>query len=324
MRRPVAAAACLVLSGVAAACPPPPGPPKTIDAQATARWNDSTNLCELTLEEMRPLAERFGASGRWTIAARHWEATARTTASIKGRCEAGRVVFPEISPALCGLPVPVAGERLVAAIEDDLTLSWWSAVDAPVAIALRTRVARAGDGTAVVDSRASVPVGPFDQRLALKGIAFHVTSPNASTGNTLRVVPSGLEIDNSPIDWDVTGVVTGAEVADINADRSPELYIYVRGPDPERRGSVVAFSANKRKSLGFIALPELEQHRGASTGYRGHDDFAVVKGAFVRRFPLFGKGGDPAAPTGRTRELRYSLRPGEASWVLKLERMTEY
>jgi len=187
-------------------------------------------------------------------------------------------------------------------------------------LALFALVVDAGDDI----RKENVQVGPFDQRLELNGISFHVTSPNKPSDNMVRIVPSGLEIDNSPIDWAVQGVVIGAQVADMNADRSPEIFVYVRGPAPEERGSIVALSANRRKSLSFIALPELAQHRGATKGYRGHDDLAVVEGTFVRRFPLFGKGGDPDAPTGKTRQLQYKLRKGEASWVLKLDKMLEY
>ena len=182
-------------------------------------------------------------------------------------------------------------------------------------------VAIAGGKTSEVQPGASVAVAPFDQRLELNGISFQVTSPNKPSDNTVRIAPSGLTIDNAPIDWPVQGVVTGAEVADLNVDRSPEIYVYVRGAAPEQRGSIVALSANQKKSLSFIALPELSAHRGATTGYRGHDDFAVVEGTFVRRFPLFGKGGDPDTRTGKTRQLQYKLRKGEASWVLKLDRM---
>jgi len=165
---------------------------------------------------------------------------------------------------------------------------------------------------------------PFGERLELLGIGFQVSSPNKSAGNTVRIVPSGLQADNTPIEMEIAGQVIGAEVADLNVDRSPELYVYVRGPAPERRGTLVAVSANNRKSLGFVNLPELSEHRGASAGYRGHDEMAVVEGRFVRRFPLYGKDGDPAKPTGRTRQLQYKLAKGEASWVLKLDRMFEY
>ncbi len=64
--------------------------------------------------------------------------------------------------------------------------------------------------------------GPFDQTLGLLGVSFHVTCANAGSLNTLRIVPSGLEKDNTPLEKDVDGTVTGAEVADLNVDGSPE------------------------------------------------------------------------------------------------------
>ena len=149
MRPPTTLAACyagafLLLTGLAAACPPPPGPPPTIEAQAAVQWGNAANLCELVLDDVRPLAERIRGDGRWAIAVAHWLASARITASIKGRCEPGLVVFPEVSPALCGLGMPAAPAPLVAAIDADRTLTWWAAQDASVASALREIAASGG------------------------------------------------------------------------------------------------------------------------------------------------------------------------------------
>ena len=56
----------------------------------------------------------------------------------------------------------------------------------------------------------------------------------------------------------------------------------------------------------------------------GHDDFAVVEGTLVRRFPVYKDGGSNAAPSGGVRQLQYKLKPGEANWQLKLDRVVEY
>jgi hypothetical protein len=162
---------------------------------------------------------------------------------------------------------------------------------------------------------------PFDKKEALHGISFHVTSPNHASGNTVRLVPAGLQIDNSPIEMEVAGVVTGAEVADINADRSPEIYIYVQEPGADKRTTLVAFSANKKRSLSAIYLPTLEDAKGAEKGYCGNDVMAAVEGTFIRRFPICGK---DQQPTGKTRQLQYKLRPGEAGWQLRLDRKMEF
>jgi len=53
-------------------------------------------------------------------------------------------------------------------------------------------------------------------------------------------------------------MVLGAEVADMNADYSPEIYIYVREPGPQKRMSFVAFCANNKNSLSINYLPLIE------------------------------------------------------------------
>jgi hypothetical protein len=176
-------------------------------------------------------------------------------------------------------------------------------------------------GTALVLGSSLASAAPFDKKETLQGISFHVTSPNKAAGNTVRIVPAGLQADNSPIDMEVPGVVTGAEVADINADRSPEIYIYVLEPGTEKRMSLVAFSANKKKSLSTIYLPPLGEAKGADKGYCGNDDMAPVEGTFIRRFPICDQS---KQATGKTRQLQYKLKPGEAGWQLKLDRKMDF
>ena len=55
------------------------------------------------------------------------------------------------------------------------------------------------------------------------------------------------------------------------------------------------------------------QMKPSSTG--GKDEYAVVEGSFVRRFPIAG---------GKTRQIQYKLKAGEAGWLLKLDKVVEY
>lgn len=181
-----------------------------------------------------------------------------------------------------------------------------------VALCAAAVPARAGD---------AVASGPFDRELELLGVTFHVVSPGRATGNTVEITTVGLTIDNSPWRQEIEGRVTGAEVADLNADQSPEIYVYVTGPGQEAHGSLVAYSANRGKSLSAIYLPALSAHPGATEGYRGRDEMAVVEGILARRFPIFDANGEPS---GRMRQLQYKLVPGEAGWTLRLDRMIEF
>lgn len=173
----------------------------------------------------------------------------------------------------------------------------------------------AAAGLVTGGAAAASPGAAFDRKLKLLGITFHVSSPNTASGNKVKIAPAGLQADNTPISRPVDGVVIGAEVADLNADQSPEIYVYVRKPGPQAHGALVAYSANNKKSLSEIYLPPL--NKGASAGYKGHDEMAVVEGVLARRFPISGKG-------GKTRQLQYKLVAGEAGWVLKLDKMVEY
>ncbi len=163
----------------------------------------------------------------------------------------------------------------------------------------------------------------FDKTLKLQGISFHVEGLPMVDKTLVRVTPSNLEIDNRPSEWIEKGRVTGAEVADLNVDGSPEVYVYLRSNDATAKGALVAYSANKRKSISQIYLSPVEYDDTLSAGYRGHDEFAVVETSLVQRYPIFLEG-DGDQPTGGMRQVQYKLVPGEAGWHLKVDKVIEY
>jgi hypothetical protein len=164
----------------------------------------------------------------------------------------------------------------------------------------------------------------FDRTLTEQGITFHVTSPNSGSLNPLRIQPSGLKADNTLIERQIEGTVTNAEVADLNVDGSPELYVYVTSAGSGSYGSLVAYSANKGKSLSEIYLPPIEEDKTATKGYMGHDEFAVVENTLVRRFPVYKDGDTNSQPTGGTRQIQYKLKAGEAGWNLRPDKIVNY
>lgn len=165
---------------------------------------------------------------------------------------------------------------------------------------------------------ASIADATFKQKFTLHGISFQVSSQ----GNKLRIVPSGLKIDNSPIERDIDGTVTGVDIGDINIDRSPEIYVYIK--DAKGSTSMCAYSANKKKSLSEIYLLPFTDDAKLAKGYRGHDDIAMVEGIIALRFPVYKDTDTDDKPTGGTRQLQYKLTKGEASWVLKLDKVLEF
>ncbi|MEA3418534.1 MAG: PliI family lysozyme inhibitor of I-type lysozyme [Campylobacterota bacterium] len=164
----------------------------------------------------------------------------------------------------------------------------------------------------------------FDKVLTLQGITFHVVATNEGSLNQLTITPSGLEIVNRVMKQEIDGSVTGAEIADINSDGSPEIYIYINSAGSGAYGSLVAYSANNKKSLSEIYLPPLENDKKNTVGYMGHDEFTIIETSFARRFPIYNKGDANCCPKGGMRQLQYKLVPGEATWQLKLVKSTDF
>ena len=156
---------------------------------------------------------------------------------------------------------------------------------------------------------------PFHRSLESQGIRFVLDSPNRAAGNTVRIATQGLANGASVIDRDIPGTVVAAEVADLDADGWPEVYIHIGATARSGRAALVAYSANRRRSLGDIYLPPLEDGPGTAIGFVGPEEMAVVEPALLRRFRIQG---------GRTRQLRYRLHAGDAGWEFRLERTDEF
>lgn len=163
---------------------------------------------------------------------------------------------------------------------------------------------------------APTTAAPFSKTVEMQGITFKV---DADAGK-LTVTPSELEATNEPMTRDIDGNVTGTEAADLDADGSPEVYVFLRAGD-DARGGLVGYAANKRKSLSEIYLRPISEDNANNKGYQGHDEFAVLENRIGQRFPIVGADGKP---TGKYRQMQYRLEPGEAGWKLVLDRVTEF
>ncbi len=156
---------------------------------------------------------------------------------------------------------------------------------------------------------------PFKKELSLQGLTFHITSPNDSSASKLRIGVEGLKAPAAPIEKEVDGTVVDAEIADLDANGFPELYVFTQSAGSGSYGNVVGYASNRNNSLTEIFLPELKSRD--AKGYQGHDEFAVVEQYLVRRFPIYRSTDTNAKPTGGMRQVQYRLRPGEAGWILK-------
>lgn len=155
----------------------------------------------------------------------------------------------------------------------------------------------------------------FNKTLKLQGISFQVQSSGEGSQQHLSITTTGAKPAIKTIHQTVNGQVVGAEVADLNANGLPEIYVFVQSAGSGSYGELVAYAAMKSSELSPITLPELT---GApSQGYQGHDQFEVVEGCLVRRFPIYKPTDSNAKATGGERQICYGLKAGEAGWILR-------
>ena len=163
---------------------------------------------------------------------------------------------------------------------------------------------------------------PFDQTLEADGFSVHITSPNIPGKNTITLLPKGLKSVNDPLALAVEELIVRAFLEDADSDNSPEVFLILTNPGSGSHGKVRAFSTNGKKALTPIVIDEpAPKHL---EGYMGHDEFTVMENTLVRRFPIYKKGDTNASPTGGWRQFQYKLKPGEAAWHFRIDRIETF
>jgi hypothetical protein len=118
--------------------------------------------------------------------------------------------------------------------------------------------------------------GTFNKTLTLQGVNFHVTCANEGSQNTLRIAPSGALHVPKVIEQEIDGSVIGAEVADLDGNGTPEIYVFVQSAGSGSYGTVVGHAMNRGSSITPIVMPELTDDARASSSYMGRDRFVLT------------------------------------------------
>lgn len=169
--------------------------------------------------------------------------------------------------------------------------------------------------SAALAGKALAGSGAFNKMLSLQGYSFQVKTTGEGSQQQLTITSRGGKKLIKPITQTVNGTVIGAEVADLNSNSLPEIYVYVQSAGSGSYGELVAYSVINSDQLSPIYMQELT---GApAKGYQGHDEFSVVEGCLVRRFPIYKPSDSNAKATGGLRQICYKLHNGEASWILR-------
>lgn len=160
----------------------------------------------------------------------------------------------------------------------------------------------------------------FSKVLMLQGIGFNVTSIEKDGQNTLTISPFGLELDNSAVTMEINGVVTNAEIEDLDSDGSPDVMVYTKTEDENEYGNVYGVATNNKKSMSFTYFPPISENENINQGYQGHDVFTIVETSLIQRFPIY----ENEKPTGKMRQVSYKLKLGEAIRGFHVDKVSEY
>ncbi|MCB9267614.1 MAG: hypothetical protein H6558_21535 [Lewinellaceae bacterium] len=153
---------------------------------------------------------------------------------------------------------------------------------------------------------------PFEKTLKQGPVTFRLSSPNVPEENTLVVAPSGLEVRNDTFQIGVAGLVTDAQLADLDKDGFPEVYAFARSSGPDSTAYVYPFASYRNRSYGIVSVTELQTQKEMAEGFQGHGRFFFEGGVLKRSFPIYQDG----QPSGKNRVVTYGLQQGEASFVL--------
>ena len=164
----------------------------------------------------------------------------------------------------------------------------------------------------------------FQKTLTLQNITFDIINTGEGSISELTIQPKGLEIDNQKITIELDGQVVNAEIEDLNLDGFPEILLYTISAGSGGYGNVIGYSVNNGKSISQIYFPDLFDNKEASSGYMGHDEFAIIETTLVRRFPVYKDGDTNNNPTGGFRQIGYKLKDGEASRSFVIEKISAY
>ena len=156
----------------------------------------------------------------------------------------------------------------------------------------------------------------YNETLTMQGISFEVPAAESGDTSKLTIKPSGLKAVNDPVTHDIAGRVLRAEVADIDSNGDPEIYVFTASNSDPKRGGIIAYAVNKKKSMSPIFVPDFTEDPKLAAGYAGGDESAVVETSFVTRFKI-GSG-------EKWRQLQYKLKPGEAGWKLVLDKVVDF
>lgn len=166
----------------------------------------------------------------------------------------------------------------------------------------------------------------MDTTLKIGKVGYRVTSSNRSPEkNAVTINPIGFESQAREFSFEVKGRIKKTEIDDLNNDGYPDIVLYVFSGDSLQKGTVIGISSEKNQSVTPIVFPDVMDDQKLREGYKGFDDFNLMEGTLMRRYPLYVTDSLGSRPTGKMRQVLYRVVPGERNMLkFKVLRFYEY
>ena len=108
------------------------------------------------------------------------------------------------------------------------------------------------------------------------------------------------------------GKVAKAEVDDLNNDGFPDMVIYLYSGVGNLFGNVIGILSNSNTDMRPVIFPDIMDDPKLKIGYKGYDEFYLVEGSLMRKFPIYQTvDSTQSVPSGSIRQIQYRVFPGE-------------
>jgi hypothetical protein len=160
---------------------------------------------------------------------------------------------------------------------------------------------------------AQITFSKIDTTMKVGKTGFKVNSRNKEIGSNMASIrPIGYESPaNETMNIPVRGRVSYVQVDDLNNDGVADLVMVIYTDSAAKHGTVLVLMSDGTKSILPCTLPDAALDGKINTGYKGSDQFSMMEGTLLQKFPVF-KPGDKDTATGGNRVVQYNFARTEA------------
>lgn len=153
----------------------------------------------------------------------------------------------------------------------------------------------------------------YDSSMKVGKAGYRVYTNNKNDDrNNVTISPIGFNSNSRDVTIEVRGRVTKSEVDDLNRDGFPDLVMYVSSGGAKNASTVIGIASQGNESLMPIIFPDIVDDPKLRVGYMGQDQFFLMNGVLMRKFPLYETADTlNIKPSGMMRQIMYSVVPGE-------------